>query len=301
MVPRWGRKGLHMSKIVIVAESGCDIPAEEARRLGIVIVPMHVTMGDATIDDGDLTPAEMLEQCRQMGVHPHTSGCMPGDFGPVFDRIHDEQPEAHILYLAYSAVTTCSYESAKIAAEGRDYVTMTDTGHVTIGQGFVVTGTAAWIAAHPEATVDEARAFADDLAHRVRMGFIPGDLGYLRAGGRLSNAAFFGATLLKIKPVIELVDGKLVATKKLRGSMTSAAVGLLDLLVAQGPTDLERIFFVRATGLPPVVQQAAEARAKELGFKHISWYETGNVITSHGGAGSFGVALAAPAAGATAA
>lgn len=283
-----------MSKIVIVAESGSDIPSEEAERLGIVIVPMHVTVGDRTIDDGDLAPAEMLEQCRQMGVMPHTSGCMPGDFGPVFDRIHAEQPDATILYLAYSAATTCSYESAQIAAEGRDYVLMTDTGHVTIGQGFVVTGTAAWVAAHPEASPKEALAFAEDLAARVRMGFIPGDLGYLRAGGRLSNAAFFGATLLKIKPVIELIDGKLVATKKLRGSMASAAVGLLDMLVAQGPVDFDRIFLVRATGLTPAVQDAVESHARKLGFKEVSWYETGNVITSHAGAGSFGAAFAAP-------
>ena len=289
-----------MSKIVIVAESGCDISREEAERLGIAIVPMHVSVGDRTIDDGDLAPAEMLEQCRQMGVMPHTSGCMPGDFAPVFDRIHAEQPDAAIVYLAYSAATTCSYESAQIAAEGRDYVFMTDTTHVTIGQGFVVTGAAAWVAEHPEATPEQVIAYASDLASRVRMGFIPGDLGYLRAGGRLSNAAFFGATLLKIKPVIELIDGKLVATKKLRGSMTNAALGLLDLLMAQGPVDFERIFFVRATGLPPAVQIAVETRAKELGFKNISWYETGNVITSHAGAGSFGIAFAAPSSAATA-
>ena len=283
-----------MSEIVIVAESGCDIPQDQAERLGVVIVPMHVSMGDATIEDGDLPPAEMLEQCRQMGVMPHTSGCTPGDFAAVFDRIHAERPDAAIVYLAYSAVTTCSYESARTAAEGRGYVYMMDTRHVTIGQGFVVTGTAVWVAEHPDATPEQAIAYAEDLASRVRMGFIPGDLGYLRAGGRLSNAAFFGATLLKIKPVIELVDGKLMATKKLRGSMTSAALGLLDLLMEQSPVDFDRIFFVRATGLPPAVRIAVEARAKELGFRQVSWYETGNVITSHAGAGSFGIALAAP-------
>lgn len=282
-----------MSKIIIVAETGSDIPAHEAERLGIELVPMHVSMGDMTIDDGELPPAEMLEQCRQMGVMPHTSGCMPADFQPVFDRIHAEHPDATILYLAYSAVTTCSYESAKIAAEGRDYVLMTDTAHVTIGQGFVVTGTAAWIAEHPEATPQEALAYADALAARVRMGFIPGDLGYLRAGGRLSNGQFLGAMLLKIKPVIELIDGKLVATKKLRGSMASAAMGLFDVLLEQGPVDYERVFLVRATGLPLAVQEQAEARARELGFKDVCWYETGNVITSHGGAGSFGIAMAA--------
>lgn len=50
------------------------------------------------------------------------------------------------------------------------------------------------------------------------MAFLPGSLEFLRAGGRLSNAAYMGARILCIKPVVELLEGKLVATKKYRGS-----------------------------------------------------------------------------------
>ena len=285
-----------MSEIIIVAETGSDVSAAEAAELGIELVPMHVSIGDRTIDDGALDPAEMLEECRQLGVLPKTSGCTPGDFVKVFDRIHVEHPEAQILYIAYSAVTTCSYESARTAAEGRDYIDMFDTAHVTIGQGFVVTGAAHYLREHPEVTLAELKAYAEDLARRTRMAFIPGDLGYLRAGGRLSNAAFLGATLLRIKPVIEIIDGRLVATKKLRGKMVNVALELIDMMYAQGPVDHERVFLVRSSGLPLAIQEAAEARVRELGFKEIRWYDTRNVITSHCGPGSFAVCMAAPAA-----
>lgn len=281
-----------MSEIVILAESGSDIPSAVAAEQGIYIVPMHVSMGATTIDDGSLAPAEMLEECRQLGVLPKTSGCTPGDFTEVFDKIHTEHPAAQILYLAYSAVTTCSMESAITAAEGRDYVHMLDTTHVTIGQGFIVEQTAAHLAANPDISVDELKAFAADLSKRMRMGFIPGDLGYLRAGGRLSNAAFLGATLLRIKPVIELIDGRLVATKKLRGSMEKAAVGLMDHMAAQGEYDNKLVYFVRSPGLPESVVAAVEAHAKELGFSEWKWYKTQNVITSHCGPGSFAIAFA---------
>ena len=281
-----------MSDIVIVAETGCDVSAGEAAELGVELVPMHVAIGEKTIDDGDIPGAEMLEECRQLGVLPRTSGCTPGDFSAVFDRVHAERPEAQILYLAYSAVTTCSFESARAAAEGRGYVHMVDTAHVTIGQGLVVTETARHLAANPGISVEELRDWAADLAGRVRMGFIPGDLGYLRAGGRLSNAAFVGATLLRIKPVIEVLDGKLVATKKLRGSMEKAVVELIDLLAAQGGYDRGLVYFVRSAGLPDSVQRAAEEHVRELGFESFRWYETGNVITSHCGPGSFAVAFA---------
>lgn len=281
-----------MSNIVILAESGCDIPAAEAAEKGIYIVPMHVSIGSTTIDDGSLAPAEMLEECRQLGVLPKTSGCTPGDFTEIFDRIHSEHPEAQILYLAYSAVTTCSMESARTAAEGRNYVTMIDTTHVTIGQGFIVSETARHLAENPDISIEELRDYALELSGRMRMGFIPGDLGYLRAGGRLSNAAFLGATLLRIKPVIELVDGRLVATKKLRGSMEKACLGLMNLMIEKGDYDKKLVYFVKSPGLPISVIRAAEVHAKELGFENFKWYDTQNVITSHCGPGSFAIAFA---------
>lgn len=281
-----------MSEIVIIAESGSDVPAAEAAELGIEIVPMHVSIGQKTIDDGELPPAEMLEECRQLGVLPRTSGCTPGDFSVVLDRVHAEHPNAQILYIAYSAVTTCSYESARTAAEGRDYVHMFDTRHVTIGQGFVVTQTARHLAENPDISVEELMAWSEELASRVRMGFVPGDLGYLRAGGRLSNAAFVGATLLRIKPIIELLEGKLVATKKLRGNMEKAAIGLMDHMALQGDYDTDVVYLLHSAGLPDAIQRAAEEHARELGFKSIRWYESHNVITSHCGPGSFALAFA---------
>ena len=281
-----------MSEIVIIAESGSDVPAAEAAELGIEIVPMHVSIGQKTIDDGELPPAEMLEECRQLGVLPRTSGCTPGDFSVVLDRVHAEHPNAQILYIAYSAVTTCSYESARTAAEGRDYVHMFDTRHVTIGQGFVVTQAARHLAENPDISVEELMAWSEELASRVRMGFVPGDLGYLRAGGRLSNAAFVGATLLRIKPIIELLEGKLVATKKLRGNMEKAAIGLMDHMALQGDYDTDVVYLLHSAGLPDAIQRAAEEHARELGFKSIRWYESHNVITSHCGPGSFALAFA---------
>ena len=150
-----------------------------------------------------------------------------------------------------------------------------------------------WVRDHSEATVEQVRAHAADVSSRVRMAFLPGDLGYLRAGGRLSNVAFLGATLLKIKPVVELLEGKLVATKKLRGSMVSAAVALVDYLALREEFDPARVVFVKSPGLPEQVQNVATEHALDLGFKSVEWYETGNVITSHCGPGAIGVAFLA--------
>ena len=109
--------------IILVAETGADIPAETARRRGIEIVPMHVSFGAETRDDGSFPSEEICAYYERTGELPKTSGSMPEDFTRVFDAIHQRAPQAQILYLAYSSVTTCSYQSAQIAVKGRDYVT----------------------------------------------------------------------------------------------------------------------------------------------------------------------------------
>ena len=51
-------------KIIITAETGSDISKELAKEHGIVLIPMHVSMGDQTLDDGTF-PAE--EHCFTVG------------------------------------------------------------------------------------------------------------------------------------------------------------------------------------------------------------------------------------------
>lgn len=204
-----------MRKYVLLAETGADIPSDIVKRYEIEIVPMHVSFGDITRDDGSFPTEEIFSFYQKTGTLPKTSGCTPHDFEIVFDRIHAQYPESHILHLAYSAVTTCSYQSALIAAEGRDYVTSIDTMHVSAGQTLVVLSMARYLEANPDCSLQEAIRTAESLSHRCRMGFFPGDLVYLKAGGRVSNAAYLGAKILSLNPLIEMTNGKLVATKNI--------------------------------------------------------------------------------------
>lgn len=138
-----------MGKIILVAETGADIPTHEAERYGIHIVPMHVSFGSEPRDDGAFPPEEICTYYEQTHELPKTSGSTPEDFRSVFDDIHDRYPEAQILYLTYSAVTTCSYQSAQIAAEGRNYVTSLDTKAVAAGQCSIVLRMAQLLERHP--------------------------------------------------------------------------------------------------------------------------------------------------------
>ena len=260
-----------MSRIILMAESGSDITPEQAKQNGIVIVPMHVSFGGETRDDGAFPTTEMFDFYKKHRELPRTSGCTPHDFEAVFERLDREYPDASILYLAYSASTTCSMQSALIAGEGRERFVAIDTKSVAAGQAAVVLTTARYLREHPEATLEEAAAFVDGLIGKIRMGFIP------------------GAKILGLHPLIEIQDGKLLSTKKYRGAMGRVVRQMAKEFPAAQELDPSALWLIYGVGLSDEVKHEVEAILHDQGYQNLSWVETGCVIAAHSGPGSFGI------------
>lgn len=278
-----------MNNIILVAETGSDIPKDIAEELGIFLVPMHVTMGDNTFDDGTFPVEKICEYYDNTNKIPKTSGSSPQDFIKVFDEIHRLYPDKQILHLAYSAVTTCSYQSALIAAEDREYVTSFDTKQVSIGQAAIVIQTARYLKENPNVTMNELIKEVSNICNRTRMCFIPAELEYLRAGGRVSNAVFIGGKILSIHPSIEIENGYLVGKKKYRGKMGNIVPKIIEEYSSMKNLDKKEVYLLWSIGLSETVRKLAEDKAKKMGFEKIRWMKTGCVITTHGGPGSFGI------------
>ena len=280
-----------MKKIIIVAETGSDVTTELAEKYGIELVPMHVSFDTETLDDGAFPAEQIIDYYTTTGKLPKTSGSTPGDFEVKFDEIHAKYPEAKILYLAYSAITTCSYQSAVIASENRDYVTAIDTKQVSVGQANIVCKMAEIVNANPNMEIEEAAAIANELIARANMCFTPDNLEFLRAGGRVSNVAFLGASILGLHPCIELLDGKLMATKKFRGKMKKVAPQLIKEYVDNYKLDRnETLWVIYTVGLSEEVMTIAKETIAAYGFSKVEWVQAHGVITTHGGPAAFGIA-----------
>ena len=277
-----------MNPILLMAESGSDITPEVASRYGVTIVPMHVAFGGETRDDGSFPVTEMFAHYANTRDLPRTSGCTPNDFEIAFDRLQAEHPGQPILHLAYSACTTCSMQSGVIAADGRENIHFVDTKQVSAAQGAVVIAMAEYLGANPEATIEEAVSKAEEISARVRMGFFPGDLDYLRAGGRVSNAAYLGAKLLSLHPLIEILDGKLMSTKKYRGNMAKVVGKLVDEY-SENLDPAQPLYLIYGEGLDEKIKRDAENIVRGKGFGQVSWVQTGCVIAAHSGPGAFGI------------
>lgn len=278
-----------MSNYILLAETGSDIPTDIAEKYQIQTVPMHVTFGKETKDDRTFPIEDIYKYFENTGHLTKTSGCTPDDFETVFDKLQKEYPDKHILHLAYSAVTTCSYQSALLASEERNGITCIDTKQVSAGQSLVILKTARYLEEHPNCSLEEILEKINEFSSLCHMGFFPGDLAYLKAGGRVGNAAYLGAKILSLNPLIEIQNGYLKATKKYRGKMNKVALNFLKDFTEEYHLNKDLIAFVYSEGLCDTIRTEATALAKELGFHEILWIRTGGVVTTHCGPGGFGV------------
>lgn len=277
-----------MRKFVLVTESGSDLPQYYAEKYDIKVVTMHVNFQDESRDDLDINGQVVFDYYDKHKILPKTSGSTPNDFLKVFKEINENYPGAEIIYIAYSAVTTVSYNSAKIAAEEFSNIHMIDSKNVSIGLSTVVIEAAKFIENNPDTTAEEIIKYVEDIRERIRFVFLPQTLLYLRAGGRISNVAYLGAMILKIYPTIDLDDGYLVAGTKYRGSFKKAYEKMINDFFNKFDIDKEFIRAGSTPGLSDEHQQEIIKLIKGHGVKEVEWLEAKAVISTHGGPGAVG-------------
>lgn len=278
-----------MNHYIITTESGSDLPKEYVERFNVKIIPMHVTMGNETLADGSFEVKKAFDYYDETGTLPKTSGTTPDDNLKIFSKIREEHPEAHIIHIGYSAVTTVSFNAAHIAAEDFENIHLVDAKHVTLGLSAVVIATAQFIDENPTVSSEEIVAFVEEIRERTHMVFIPKTLLYLKAGGRVSNLAFHSANLLKLNPTIVLDDGYLVSGKKYRGSFERCLNKMLADFFNMRNIDPNTVLVGGAPGVTPEHKETVLNYVEQQGVLNPVWNGTGAVISSHGGPGAIGI------------
>ena len=278
-----------MTKTVIVTETGCDITPEDAVKYGICLVPMHVTFDKENMDDGSFPVEKIFDSFKNTGKLPKTSAANPRDYRQVFEKIWQEDSNTQIIHLGYSAVTTASFNNRHIATEDRYNVTHIDTKQVSVAGRAIVLKVAAFIADNPDATPEDIKKYAAGCIEKCRFSFFPGDMEYLKAGGRVSNSSYLIATVLGLKPLIEIKNGHLLCTKKHRGKNENVFPAFLERHLAEHRYEPDSFFMCQSPGLEPECRKALTQIACRHGYYNVPWLNTGCVISAHAGPGAFGV------------
>ncbi|WP_419917032.1 DegV family protein [Candidatus Poriferisodalis sp.] len=219
----------------IITDSSCDLSEEVATGLGITVVPLEIRFGMQSFTDRvELTTADFWKRCRTSDELPSTAAPSPGAFAEAYQRAADAGA-SEVVVITLSGDLSATIEAAQQAAsEPPNGLTchVVDSRTVSAGLGLLVIA-----AAELAATGADGSQIADAIrtsAQRVRVHAALDTLENLRKGGRIGAAQSLLGSVLSIKPLITVTDGRVEPAGKQR-TRTRALAHLVDLVAAEGP------------------------------------------------------------------
>jgi DegV family protein with EDD domain len=205
-----------MSHITLVTDSTASLPPEVAEEHGIVVVPLQVVIGAQSYEEGveggatAETVAEALREWKPVS----TSRPTPAAMLEVYERAAAEGATG-IVSVHLSSELSGTYESAQLAAkESPVPVTPVDSRQLGMATGFAVVSAAEVLAAGGSA--QDAADVARRRTSQTTSLFYVDTLEYLRRGGRIGAAAALLGSALSVKPLLQLVDGRIGMREKVR-------------------------------------------------------------------------------------
>ena len=278
-----------MPKIRISADSTCDLSPELVEKYNIAITPLKITLGDTDYTDQiDITPQKIYDYVAETGVLPKTAAVSVGTYTDVFTELKKDCDE--VVHFTISSEMSSCYQNAVLAAEEVGGVYVVDSRNLSTGIGHLAIEAA--IAAQDETkTGKDVFDYVSSLVDRLDVSFVINSVNYLYKGGRCSGVAAVGANLLKLKPLIEVHDGKMDMAGKYRGNMKDVVKKYItDRLTVPGAKFKRDRIFVTCTCTDYDLPNYAKEIVVSLGlFDEVLITIAGSTITSHCGKDTLGI------------
>lgn len=273
--------------VTVVTDSTAYLPAGVAHQYGIVVVPLHVRLGDREFEEGvDLTSAEFVDWIRRPGRRALTSQPSAAAFAAAYGEGGDAIVSVH---LSSALSGTCG--AARLAAEqAGKAVRIVDSRNAAMGLGFAVIAAAQ--AAAGGAGVAQVAEAAEHAAARSRTMFYVDSLEHLRRGGRIGTARSLLGTVLSVKPLLQIVDGEIAVLERIRTA--AKALARLEDVAALTAGHAEIDLAVQHLGSAERAAAVAERLRERIpGVRSVHLGELGPVVGAHVGANTVGVVVRA--------
>jgi DegV family protein with EDD domain len=220
-----------MNKVIVVTDSTATIPAQLLNGHQIQVLPLQVIWDHKVLKDGiDIQPKEFYERLAKAKTMPSTSQATPEEFKASYSTLLDQGFD--ILSIHISSKLSGTLESAiqaKKAFPGAR-IELVDSLSTSMALGFQVLSAARM--ASIGAGISEVKAVAEKALTHTGVFFALNTLEFLHRGGRIGGAAAFMGTMLNLKPLLELRDGRIEAVERVR-TFNKTVDRLLDLVEAR--------------------------------------------------------------------
>ncbi len=278
------------NNILLFADSTIDLTPELCERYSIHTVPIHVILNDKTYKDGEITSEDIFENYYKTKELPKTAAININDIVTALKPYVDQGYE--IVYISLGSALSSSFRNSCLAAEelgGKVYPV--DSCSLSTGAGLLALEAADRIAKGMPAkqVAEEVQA----LSQNNHASFVLDTLEFLKAGGRCSALAAFGANLLGLKPSIKVFNeqnGAMGVGKKYRGKYEKVIFDYVDDTLAQYDNIKTDRAFVTYSSMSGGLEQKVLEYVKAKGiFKEVFLTRASGTISSHCGPNTLGV------------
>ena len=271
-------------KIGISADSTCDLPKELIEKYNIHLTPITIILGDEERHDGvDVTIDDLYDYVDKTGQLPKTAALNPAEYEEHFNKVLENYD--YCIHFALSFGISSTGTNARLQASQMENVYVVDTKSLSTGSGLLILSCLDKIAEGKDVNTIIAEIEAE--VEKTQASFLVDTLKYLHKGGRCSSIALLGANLLKIKPRISLVDGKMEVTKKYMGSIEKALVKYAKDMLEEVKPNKKRAFVPYSSPvdcIPEIKQMLID-----YGFEEVLESQAGATISTHCGKKTLGI------------
>lgn len=272
-----------MSKIKIVTDSTMDMSVEMAEKLGIVIVPLSVSInGETYLDRFEINPAEYIEVMKNSEELPKSSQPSTGAFLEVYDQLGEEGYE--VISIHMTGKMSGTVRSAESAAQmTKTKVTVIDSKFISIALQFQVKEAA--LMANQGRSMEEIVERLDKIREHTKLYIMVDTLENMVKGGRIGKGKAFIGSLLNIKPIASLEGAEYNPVAKVRSHSQ-----VVKYLTKQFSEDVKGKT-IRGAGIVHAEAHELSTKIKDAiyeltGYNDISIDYTGPTISTHTGPGA---------------
>ena len=276
-----------MSKVTLVTDSTAYIPQNLVDQYKIVVASQVLVWGNETLRDGiDIMPDQFYARLAKATIMPSTSQASPADFELIFNELLAKgQDVLAVLISSKLSGTMDSANQAWFTLDGAP-LEVIDSHTTAMALGFLVLKAAR--AAESGASLKECKALVEHYKPKVGALFSVDTLEFLHRGGRIGGASRLLGTALNIKPLLELVDGRIEPVEKVR-TRRKALARLVELLGERTGGDKPlRVSVIHANARAEAAAVLEEVKSK---FNLVECFlsDVSPVVGTHAGPGTVAI------------
>ncbi|MDR2525164.1 MAG: DegV family protein [Oscillospiraceae bacterium] len=272
--------------IVVTTDSSSDLPPEIREEYGVQFFPLFINLeGKFYHDCVDIFPEQIYSAYKERGIIAKTAAPSIEDYKEFFAKFVSQGKTVLHISLTH-AFSSCNHIATLAAAEIKN-VHVVDSFNFCTGSGALCVEAAKLCT--QDLPIDVIVAQVKDLRAKVRAYYLPGELTFIKNGGRCSAISAFGANLLKIRPQVSMdtTTGEVSIGKKFRGTLAAAQEAFIRSAAEACREKLNptQVYVMHTPDVPPEQYAALEAIAREALPEVRRWItgSIGCVIAAHCG------------------